>query len=72
MAIRIDPTSTGDMRATLVRRWYEVNRETWWDRHRQGAYRKGASADEWIIGLMNEVARIGNLSDRVLYEEHYG
>lgn len=59
----MDPTSRGDMQADLLRRWYEANRETWWDRHRPGADRKGGHADEWAIGLMNEAYRIGNLSD---------
>lgn len=54
--------------ADLVRRWYEANRETWWDRHRPSADRKGAHADEWAIGLMNEVSRIGNLTDKQLYD----
>lgn len=65
----IDPTSAGDMRADLMRRWYERNRETWWDRHRPSADRKGIHADEWMLGLMNEANRIYNLSDEQLYAE---
>jgi len=70
--IRIDPTATGDMRAELLRRWYETNRESWWDRHRLNADRRGGHADEWTIGFMNEVHRIGNLSDIQLYGEVNG
>ena len=62
----LDPTSAGDMRADLLRRWYEANRETWWDRHRPGADRRGGHADEWAIGLMNEMGRIDGLSDKNL------
>ena len=65
----MDPTSAGDMRADLMRRWYERNRETWWDRHRPGADRRGYHADEWMLGMMNEAYRIGNLSDAQLCAE---
>jgi hypothetical protein len=65
----MDPTSAGDMRAELMRWWYEKNRETWWDRHRLSADRKGIHADEWMLGLMNEASRIDNLSDNELCKE---
>lgn len=70
--IVIDPTATGDMRAALLRRWYEVNRESWWDRYRPNADRRGAHADEWAIRLMNEMGRIDSLSDIKLYREYHG
>lgn len=56
------------MAADLMRRWYEANRETWWDRHRPSADRKGGHADEWMLGLMNEAYRIGDLTDAQIYE----
>jgi hypothetical protein len=68
----IDPTARGDMCAALLRRWYEANRETWWDRHRPGADRKGSHADAWAIGLMNEAGRIAALTNIKLYRECNG
>jgi hypothetical protein len=66
----MDPTSRGDMQVDLLRRWYERNRETWWDRHRPGADRKGAHADDWMCGLWNEAGRIGNMTDKELYDAY--
>lgn len=66
----LDPTSAGDMRAALMRRWYERNRETWWDRHRPSADRKGTHADEWMLRLMGEGRRIVSLSDDDLAKEY--
>jgi hypothetical protein len=66
----MDPTSRGDTETDLCRRWYEVNRESWWQRHRPNADRKGAHADEWMIGFRNEVLRIGHLSDHELMKEY--
>ena len=68
----MDPTSAGDMRADLMRRWYERNREGWFDRHRPSADRKGFHADEWMLGLMNEARRIDSLSDKELIKECNG
>jgi hypothetical protein len=51
----IDPTARGDMIAEKVRAWYEANRESWWDRHRPNADRKGWHADEFILGLIGAV-----------------
>ncbi len=64
--IRVDPTATGDMRASLTRRWYEANRECWWNRLWPIAY-----ADEWMISFRNEVARINELSDIKLWKEYH-
>ena len=65
----MDQTARGDMEADLMRYWYERNRETWWDRHRPNADRKGIHADEFILGLMNEARRIVELSDDKLCNE---
>lgn len=67
--VAMDPTQRGDMVAALVRRWYETNRESWWDRHRTNAERKGGVADNFMIGLVNEAYRVQHLSDLKLYEE---
>ena len=48
----MDPTSRGDMCAELMRRWYEDNRENWWDR----LGRREECADNFAIGMMNEAA----------------
>ena len=53
-----DPTAQGDEIAVYMREWYEDNRETWWDRHRPGADRKGIHADEFMLRLMAEAERI--------------
>ena len=62
----MDPTERGDRQAELLRRWYEHNRETWWDRHRPNADRSGTHADEWMLGLMQEMDRIFSLTDAEL------
>jgi hypothetical protein len=49
-----DPTAIGDAVADEVRIWYEANRETWWERRR----RRGDVADNFILGLINEVHRV--------------
>lgn len=51
----IDPTEQGDMLAEKARIWYEANRESWWDRHRPGADRKGKHADEWMLRFLGAV-----------------
>ncbi len=70
----LDPTSAGDMRAALMRRWYEHNRESWWERHKPGIFgagpdRSGVHADEWMLRMMGEFGRIANLSDAQLCRE---
>lgn len=51
----IDPTSRGDLVAEKVRRWYEVNRESWWARHHPNADRKYRHADEFMLRLVAAV-----------------
>jgi hypothetical protein len=53
-----EPTAAGDAVARYLRDWYEHNRESWWDRHRPSADRNGSHADEFMLSLLNEVARI--------------
>jgi hypothetical protein len=72
----MDPTSRGDMCAELMRRWYEKNRESWWDRHKPGIIgagpdRSGVHADEFMLRLLGEAYRIGKLSDAELDHEYY-
>lgn len=52
---QIEPTARGDMLAEKVRHWYEANRESWWDRVRPGADRRGAHADEFMLRLIGAV-----------------
>jgi len=51
-----DPTSCGDEVAEYVRRWYELHRETWWERRRHP--QPSGLADEFMLGLIQEVARV--------------
>lgn len=53
----MDPTSRGDEVAASVRRWYEANRESWWDRHKPSADRHGTHADEFMLRLIAAVYR---------------
>jgi hypothetical protein len=60
MSSRMDPTARGDMIADKVRRWYEANRESWWDRHKPGIIgaapdRSGAHSDEFMLRFINAV-----------------
>ena len=65
-----EPTAAGDAVAEYFRIWYEKNRESWWDRHRPGADVRGGHADEFILGLLNEVYRIQQArSAERLYEK---
>jgi hypothetical protein len=50
----LDPTTLGDLVADEVRRWYEANRETWWERRKL----RGGVADEFMLALINEVHRV--------------
>ncbi len=63
---RMDPTSRGDMKAELLRRYYEANRENWWQRY----WRRQECADEFMIGMMNEAGRITAMSDKELYDAY--
>lgn len=51
----MDPTARGDEIASKVRAWYEANRESWWDRHRPSADRRGVHADEFMLGFISAV-----------------
>jgi hypothetical protein len=59
-----EPTADGDAVADYARRWYEINRETWCDRHRicnlLGAApdRSGVHADEFMLSFIGEIYRI--------------
>ena len=66
MAFSFDTTSRGDDIADYVRRWYELNRETWWDRHRPNADRKGVHSDSFMLAFINEIARVSAEADRQL------
>lgn len=61
MSFSSDPTARGDEIAALVRDYYERNRESWWDRHRPGADRRGIHADNFMLGLVAEVERVISL-----------
>jgi hypothetical protein len=56
----LDPTTRGDVMAEKVRAWYEANRESWWDRHRPAADRKGVHADNFALRLLSYVERVLN------------
>lgn len=61
-----DPTSRGDEIADYVRQWYELHRETWWDRHwPYGVNRKRGSAfaDEFMLSFIQEIARVQAAAD---------
>lgn len=70
---RIDPTARGDMVASMVRAWYEANRESWWDRHRPQlfSYRdnSGVVADEFMLRLVAAVYRAETEIGAPLYDE---
>ncbi len=73
----MDPTSRGDIIASVVRDWYERNRETWWDRHcgsswpvGPGTDRSGAHADEFMLRFIGEVRRVSSLSDMELVRDY--
>lgn len=66
---RIEPTARGDVCAELMRRWYERNRESWWDRVRPGGDRRGGHADNFAMSMLGEASRIGNLTDDELLRE---
>lgn len=58
----LEPTARGDLLAQKVRRWYEDNRESWWDRHKLDPFgrdpdRLGTHADEWMLRFIGAVGR---------------
>ena len=52
-----EPTADGDNAAENLRRWYEANRETWWDRRKRPPL-NNPCADSLMLGLYDEVLRI--------------
>ena len=67
----IEPTARGDMKADLLRRWYEANRDGWWRRHFGICQpNRGDVADELMLVLMNETRRIDQLTDAELCAEN--
>lgn len=56
-----EPTADFDESGRCLRAWYEAHRETAWDRSRfsrnQALLRAGV-ADEFMLGMLNEVHRI--------------
>lgn len=67
MKFSSDPTAQGDDIAKYVRRWYESNRETWRDRFWK---RWRYCADEFMLGLINEVGRVQDKAEHQESEEH--
>lgn len=66
----MDPTAKGDMKASLLRRYYEANRDGWWQRHfGMCPPNRGDVADELMLGMLQESARINSLSDKALCAE---
>lgn len=53
-----EPTARGDEIAAYVRRWYEENREGWWDRHRANGDLRGGHADEFMLRFVAFVASV--------------
>jgi hypothetical protein len=68
MRFSSDPTSRGDDIADYVRQWYELNRETWLDRHQiPFGYvpdKSGVHADEFMLQFLSEVRRVNAEADR--------
>lgn len=64
----IEPTARGDYVAAKMREYYEAHRETWWQRHKPSILpgrspdRDGTHADDFMLGLINEVNRIQKLA----------
>lgn len=63
-----EPTADGDEIARCVRVWYEAHRETWRDRSRflskYGRMWERGFADEFMLGLINEIARVSDAADK--------
>lgn len=64
-----DATANGDAAAEYLRVWYELHRETWWERNRFSKNKRllnAGTADEFMLGLIQEVERIHNEENRQL------
>lgn len=75
MSDKMDPTARGDIIASVVRDWYERNRESWWARHKPGIMgsgpdRDGSHADEFMLRFISKVREISALSDRELMRDY--
>lgn len=70
MSFSDDPTACGDEIAYYVRRWYEINRESWWDRHGPNSDRRGYHADEFMLSFLNEVGRVNNAAAAFIRRKH--
>jgi hypothetical protein len=67
----MDPTARGDLIASIVRSWYERNRESWWDRNKPiGADRSGEHADEFMLAFIAKVREIDALGDMELMRDY--
>lgn len=56
-----EPTADFDETGRCLRVWYEAHRESWWDRasfSKNQALLNAGCADEFMLGLINEVGRI--------------
>jgi hypothetical protein len=63
-----EPTADFDAKGEYLRVWYEKHRETWWDRSRYSKNQQllnAGCADEFILGLLNEVRRIEEQATKV-------
>ena len=58
MRFSTDPTAQGDDIADYVRQWYEINRETWWQRRQDSVRRSAGVADEFMLSFIAEVRRV--------------
>lgn len=58
----IDPTSYSDELAWELRKYYEQNRESWWDRRSEigRLRRRGVIADDLMLGLLGVIAKFEN------------
>lgn len=63
-----EPTADFDEVGRCLRVWYEAHRETWWDRNRPQLFsfrdNSGVVADEFMLGMLNEVRRIEQEMER--------
>ena len=54
-----DPTARGDDIASYAREWYEVHRESWFERHRLGSWhRRKETADNFMLSFVAEIHKI--------------
>lgn len=63
-----DPTSRGDRKAYALRAYYEANRESWWERFKRRMAGGSETADNLMLGLMNEADKFER-ENPVLYRD---